>query len=68
MAKKHTLPYLVREVMGPTTTIAEAAKTIGYTPDGMRHTFKTDPRKLKALLIGFKFLVAEENQQASNAA
>lgn len=68
MANKHlTLPHLVRDIMGSTTTIAEAAKTIGYTPDGMRSTFNRDPRKLKALLIGYKALAAEENN-CSNAA
>lgn len=63
--QKTGLKYFVRRELGPDFTVDEAAEFINHTAPGIRKMYKSDPKKLKALFIGYRTIAEMENTSAA---
>lgn len=58
----------VKKLMGPDFRITDLTKHVENSSDnGMRKTFRRDPRRLEALILGYKALHEQDRQRAEQA-
>lgn len=63
--EKTPIRAFVYEEMGPGVRVSDVAEMIGHSEVGMRKMFRENPRKLRALVIGYKVLRFEDSRKAA---